>query len=43
MRLHDAGYQTAEAWLRNHLAAIGIASSMDVKADLTHKVLKPPA
>jgi NTE family protein len=42
-RLHDVGYQTAEAWLHHHLATIGIASSLDVKAKLTHKVLKPPA
>jgi NTE family protein len=42
-RLHDVGYQTAEEWLRAHLATIGVASSLDVKAELTHKVLKPPA
>jgi NTE family protein len=40
-RLHDVGHHTAEVWLRNHLAAIGVKSSLDVKAELTHKVLRP--
>ena len=41
-RLHDVGYQTAEAWIRTNLAAVGKQSSFDVKAELTHKVLKAP-
>jgi len=39
-RLHDIGYRTAEDWLRDHHSAIGIASSLDVKAELTNKILK---
>jgi NTE family protein len=41
-RLHDAGFQTAEAWLSAHLGEIGIQSSFDVKAELTDRVLKAP-
>jgi NTE family protein len=41
-RLHDAGFQTAEAWLGAHLGEIGMQSSFDVKAELTDRVLKAP-
>jgi NTE family protein len=40
-RLHDAGYQTAEAWVGTSLGAVGKRSSFDVKGELTHRVLKP--
>jgi NTE family protein len=40
--LHDAGYQTAEAWLRAHRDDVGVRSSLDVKGELTDKVLKAP-
>jgi NTE family protein len=40
--LHDAGYQTAEAWLARHLDDVGTRSSVDVKAELTRKVLRAP-
>jgi NTE family protein len=39
-RLHDAGYQTAETWLGAHRDDLGKRSSLDVKAELTDKVLK---
>ena len=39
-RLHDAGYQTAETWLGAHLDDLGKQSSLDVKAELTDRVLK---
>ena len=42
-RLHDAGYQAAEQWLRTNLQAVGKRSSFDVKAELTRRVLKPTA
>jgi NTE family protein len=41
-RLHDAGFQTAEAWLSAHRGEIGIQSSFDVKAELTDRILKAP-
>ncbi len=41
-RLHDVGYDTAEAWVCANLGAVGNHSSFDVKAELTHKVLKAP-
>jgi len=41
-RLHDAGYETAEAWMGAHLREIGVRSSLDVKKELTDKVLKGP-
>jgi NTE family protein len=41
-RLHDVGYQTAEAWLGTHLPEVGMRSSFDVKAELTDRVLKAP-
>src|SRR5690242_500405 len=41
-RLHDAGYQTAEAWVSGNLEAVGQHSSFDVKGELTHQVLRPP-
>jgi NTE family protein len=41
--LHDAGYRTAERWLVAHGDKLGVRSSLDVKAELTHKVLKAPA
>jgi NTE family protein len=40
--LRDAGYQTAETWLSKHADKVGKRSSLDVKADLTHRVLKAP-
>jgi NTE family protein len=40
--LHDAGYATAEEWLGAHLGEVGIRSSLDVKNELTDKVLKGP-
>jgi NTE family protein len=40
--LHDAGYQTADKWLATHRDKLGVRSSLDVKAELTHKVLKAP-
>ena len=42
-RLHDVGYQSADAWVRTSLEAVGKHSSFDVKAELTRKVLKAPA
>jgi NTE family protein len=39
-KLHDAGYQTAEDWLRSHRAKLGVQASLDVKAGLLNKVLK---
>jgi NTE family protein len=38
--LHDAGYQTAETWLGAHFESLGKRSSLDVKVELTDKVLK---
>jgi NTE family protein len=40
--LRDAGSKTADEWLRNHQATIGIRSSCDAKAELTRKLLKAP-
>ena len=40
--LHDAGYRTADAWLAAHRADLGVRSSLDVKAELTARVLKAP-
>ncbi|PPQ39508.1 patatin-like phospholipase family protein [Rhodopila globiformis] len=40
--LHDAGYQTADAWLDAHRDDLGARSSLDVKADLIDKVLNAP-
>ncbi len=40
--LHDAGYATAEEWLGAHLREVGIRSSLDVKKELTDKILKGP-
>jgi NTE family protein len=42
-RLHDVGYQTADAWVRTKLEAVGKRSSFDVKAELTQRVLKAPS
>jgi NTE family protein len=39
-RLHDVGYQTAETWLGAHSDDLGKQSSLDVKAELTDRVLK---
>ncbi len=41
-RLHDVGYQTAEAWVSASLGAVGKRSSFGVKTELTHKILKAP-
>ncbi len=40
--LRDAGYRTADAWLAAHRADFGVRSSLDVKAELTDKVLNAP-
>jgi len=40
--LHDAGYATADAWIEKHLRDVGKRSSLDVKAELTRKVLTAP-
>jgi NTE family protein len=40
--LHDAGYQTADAWLAGHRDDLGVRPSLDVKAELLDKVLKVP-
>jgi NTE family protein len=40
--LHDAGYDTADAWLAEHGDALGKRSSVDVKAELTHRVMLGP-
>ena len=40
--LHDTGYKTAEAWLGEHRGKLGARSSIDVKAELTNKVLNAP-
>ncbi len=40
--LHDAGYKTADAWLAEHRDDLGAQSSLDVRAELTDKVLKAP-
>lgn len=40
--LHHAGYRTAERWLAAHRDKLGVRSSLDVKAELTRKVLKAP-
>jgi hypothetical protein len=39
--LRDAGYKAANAWLATHLDKVGERSSIDVKAELTHRMLKP--
>jgi len=39
--LHHAGYETAEQWLATHRDKLGKQSSLDVKQELVHKVLKP--
>ena len=39
-RLHDVGYQTAETWLGAHFESLGERSSLDVKMELTDRVLK---
>ena len=41
-RLHEAGYRTADAWVAAHLDAVGVRSSLDVKRELTDRVLKAP-
>jgi NTE family protein len=40
--LHDAGYQTADRWLAAHRDKLGVRSSLDVKAELTNRVLTAP-
>lgn len=40
--LHDAGYRTADQWLAAHRDDLGKRASLDVKAELTDKVLKAP-
>jgi len=39
--LHHAGYETADQWLARHRDKLGKQSSLDVKQELVHKVLKP--
>jgi NTE family protein len=41
--LHDHGYRAAERWLAAHRDKLGMRSSLDVKAELTNKVLNAPA
>jgi len=41
-KLHDAGYQTADAWLAAHRDDFGVRPSFDVKAELVDKVLNVP-
>ena len=41
-RLHDVGYETAAAWVREHAADVGVRSSFNVRAELTDRVLKAP-
>ncbi len=40
--LHHAGYQAAERWLAVHRDKLGVRSSVDVKAELTDRMLKSP-
>ncbi len=40
--LHNRGYQTADQWLTAHRDDLGKRASLDVKAELTDKVLKAP-
>ena len=40
--LRDAGYDTAETWLAEHGNTLGERSSVDVKAELTHRVMLGP-
>ncbi|HET9147214.1 MAG TPA: patatin-like phospholipase family protein, partial [Acetobacteraceae bacterium] len=39
LALRDEGRRTAEAWLAAHYPALGRRSSLDVRAELTRKVL----
>jgi NTE family protein len=41
-QLHDAGYETADAWLAVHRDKLGARSSLDPKAELIDQVLKVP-
>jgi NTE family protein len=38
--LRDAGYKAADAWVAAHLDKVGDRSSIDVKAELTHRVMQ---
>nr|WP_294503354.1 patatin-like phospholipase family protein [uncultured Rhodopila sp.] len=40
--LREAGYKAADAWVAAHLDKVGERSSVDVKAALTHRVMKAP-
>jgi NTE family protein len=40
--LRDAGYKAADAWVAAHLGKVGERSSVDVKAELTHRVMQAP-
>jgi NTE family protein len=40
--LQDAGYKAADAWVAAHLGKVGERSSVDVKAELTHRVMQAP-
>jgi NTE family protein len=40
--LHDAGYKTADQWIAEHWDKLGVRSSLNVKAELTKKVLRAP-
>jgi NTE family protein len=43
LALRHEGRKTAEAWLAAHYPSLGKRSSFDVRAELTQKVLAPPA
>lgn len=40
--LHDAGYATADDWLAANQGALGVRSSLDVKAELIDRVMQAP-
>ena len=41
--LHDAGFATADRWWAEHGADLGKRATFDARAELTDRVLKPPA
>jgi NTE family protein len=41
--LREAGYEAADAWIREHLGRVGLQSSLDVKTEITDRVLKARA
>ena len=42
LTLRDAGRETADAWLKQHRDKVGARSSVDVKAELTGRVMNAP-